>query len=327
MVWVKFFVSVAVILFAGVKLSKYGDKIAEVTGIGRGFIGVILLGAITSLPELVTTISSVSLVKNVDLAWGNIYGSNLLNLAVLSICDFFISEKDFRKFNRNNFLTGIFSIIIASIGIFGIALKRDFIFFHHVSIFTILILLTYFSGTYLLYLNERRNKNKVVIENVKSFNKNRIILLFCLNAILIVIAGITITYTCDEISKITGLGSSFVGSIFLAVTTSLPEIVVSISSIKLGSVAMAVGNILGSNFFNLSIIGFSDFFYFHGNKSIYLSASHINVILGIILVLLTCIYLTGMIAESKKRIFRLGIDSIIVILGYFITFYFLYHGI
>ena len=323
MVWIKFLISIIVILICGYKLSKYGDIISEKTGLGKGFIGVLLLGAITSLPEVITTISSVSLVKNVNLAWGNIYGSNLLNLSVIAFCDFLILDGDFRKFNKNNILTGALGVIITGIGICGLAIHKKWLLFSHISVFSILILATYIVGAYILYLNERARKKKNNEKHNNSLDKT-IFFYFFLNALLIIAAGINVTYACDEIAKITGLGSSFVGSLFLAVATSLPEIVVSISAIKLGSVSMAVGNILGSNFFNVSIIGLSDIFYNSGSGSIFFDASKIHILTGIIFIVLTNIYLTGMILEAKKRFIRFGYDSIIIIFLYIATFSYIF---
>ncbi len=325
MVWIKFLISIVIILICGYKLSKYGDTISEKTGLGKGFVGVLLLGAITSLPEVITTISSVSLVKNVNLAWGNIYGSNLLNISVIAFCDFLILDKDFRKFNKNNVLTGALGVIITVIGIIGIAVHKTWIIFSHISLFSILILGTYIIGTYVLYLNERARKaNSDYVKNNKEKLENKIFIYFFLNALLIVIAGVNVTYACDEIARVTGLGSSFVGSLFLAIATSLPEIVVSISAIKLGAVSMAIGNILGSNFFNVSIIALSDLFYTINSKSIFYDASHIHILTGLIFIILTNIYLTGMVLEAKKRFLRFGYDSIIILILYFLTFSYIF---
>ena len=324
MVWVKFLISIIVILICGYKLSKYGDTISEQTGLGKGFIGVLLLGAITSLPEVITTISSVSLVRDVNLAWGNIYGSNLLNLSVIAFCDILIKDNDFRKFNKNNVLTGALGVIITSIGICGIAVHKKWLILPHVSIFSIIILVTYIAGAYVLFLNEKNRNSKQEVNNYRNRLDKKIFLYFTINAILIIAAGVNVTYACDEIAKVTGLGSSFVGSLFLALATSLPEIVVSISAIKLGAVSMAVGNILGSNFFNVSIIGLSDIFYFSKSGSIFYDASKIHILTGIIFIILTNIYLTGMVLGAKKRFIKFGYDSIIIISLYIATFFYIF---
>ena len=85
MVWLKFAACLAIILFAGTKLAHYGDVIAEKTGLGRIWVGLLLLAAITSMPELVTGLSAIGLVGLPDLAVGNLLGSCLFNLAILGL--------------------------------------------------------------------------------------------------------------------------------------------------------------------------------------------------------------------------------------------------
>jgi cation:H+ antiporter len=306
MVWLKFLISIGIIFYCGTKLSYYGDVFSKKTGLGGGFIGVILLGAITSLPELITTISSVSLVKNVNLAWGNILGSNLLNLSILGFADIFIKNSSkLRIFDKGNILTANFSIIITAIALIGILTGKDFILFNHLSIYTVIILIVYFSGSYILYRNAKKEQlNNIEVKKDEDFyniSNGKLFLIFLINALLIIVAGINVTYACNDIAKITGLGSTFVGTLFLAVTTSLPEIVVSVSSIKLGAISMAGGNILGSNFFNISILGFSDLFYTKGTGSLYLDAAKINALTGIMFIIITNIIIAGMIYRSEKR--------------------------
>jgi cation:H+ antiporter len=326
MVWIKFVISLIIIFYCGRKLSQYGDTLADKTGLGKGFIGLILLGAVTSLPELITTISSVKFVKEVDLAWGNILGSNLLNLTVLSFCDIIIRKTQvIRIFDKGNVLTACFAIIITAIATLGIITGNDIVFFHSFSIYTIFILFIYISGSFILYRNAK--KEKIVPKNNKEqpyISLKKIFFIFFINAVLIVAAGISITYACDEIAKITGLGSTFVGSLFLALATSLPEIVVSVSAIKLGAISMAGGNILGSNFFNVSILGFSDFFYHSGSNSLYTDASHVNLLTSTVFIIVTSIIVAGMVYRSEKRFLRFGLDSIVVIILYIFTFYYLF---
>ncbi len=329
MVWIQFLISIVVIFYCGRKLSFYGDVISKKTGLGGGFIGVILLGAVTSLPELITTISSVSLIKEVNLAWGNILGSNLLNLTILSFCDIFIRKNtSIRVFDKGNVLTGSFSVIITLIALIAIATGKDLIFFHQISVYTVLILTVYVTGSFLLYKTAVAEKaeNNVSPEE-SSFSNAKLFMIFAINASLIIVAGISVTYACEDIAKITGLGATFVGTLFLAIATSLPEIVVSASAIKIGAISMAGGNILGSNFFNISILGFSDIFYKAGTGSLYLDASKVNLFTGIMFIIVCNIIIAGMVLKSDKRFLKFGFDSILVMILYIITFYFIYEAI
>lgn len=92
MVWIQFVICLTIIIAAGARLSKYGDLIAQKTGMGRVWIGVVLLATITSLPELATGISSVTFVGEPDLTMGDLFGSNLINLVIIAVIDLFYAH-------------------------------------------------------------------------------------------------------------------------------------------------------------------------------------------------------------------------------------------
>ena len=97
MVWFEFAICVALITVAGSTLSRYGDAIADKTGLGRTWVGVILLATVTSLPELVTSAVAAAK-KEGDISIGNILGSNIFNFLIVGgltalIKPFTISER------------------------------------------------------------------------------------------------------------------------------------------------------------------------------------------------------------------------------------------
>ena len=87
LLWLGFIVCASVIVYSGSKLSKYGDIIAEKTGLGGAWIGVVLMGFVTSLPELVTGISSVTYADVPDIAVGNVLGACVFNMLTLALLD------------------------------------------------------------------------------------------------------------------------------------------------------------------------------------------------------------------------------------------------
>src|SRR5574342_315577 len=87
MVWLQFALCAGVIFFAGARLSYYGDVLADKTGLGRTWIGVALLASVTSLPELITGISSVALVGVPDIAAGDALGSCMFNVVIIALLD------------------------------------------------------------------------------------------------------------------------------------------------------------------------------------------------------------------------------------------------
>ena len=85
--WLGFLICTAVIVYSGIRLSKYGDIIAEKTGLGRMWIGVVLMASVTSLPELVTGISSVTYAGVPNIAIGDVLGSCVFNMLILAFLD------------------------------------------------------------------------------------------------------------------------------------------------------------------------------------------------------------------------------------------------
>jgi len=83
-IWIQFAACTAIILYSGTRLSLYGDVIAEKSGLGRTWIGVILMASVTSLPELVTGISSVAIYNLPNIAAGDVLGSCMFNLLILA---------------------------------------------------------------------------------------------------------------------------------------------------------------------------------------------------------------------------------------------------
>ncbi len=84
------------------------------------------------------------------------------------------------------------------------------------------------------------------------------------NAILVILSAIFLPKIGEGLAATTGLGQTFVGNIFIAISTSLPEVVVSIAAVRMGSVDLAIGNLFGSNIFNIFILALDDIFFTRG---------------------------------------------------------------
>jgi cation:H+ antiporter len=87
MIWIELILCSALISWAGSMLSKYGDIIAQKTGLGRAWIGAILIAGVTSLPELASGVSAVAWLHAPNLAAGAVLGSCLFNLAIIAMID------------------------------------------------------------------------------------------------------------------------------------------------------------------------------------------------------------------------------------------------
>ncbi|MFW5782108.1 MAG: sodium:calcium antiporter, partial [Candidatus Muiribacteriaceae bacterium] len=243
--WLEFLISAVAVISAGFFLTKFGDQISERTSISGGMIGFFLLALATSLPELITSISAVSIQKAPELAFGNIFGSNLFNLFIIFLIDLFSVKGAFATGNRENFLSCIYIVIISMFAIIPIILSNfGVILFPQmpVNIESIIILLFY------LYIL-RTFREEETEETVSEISKKKDSILspvsgFFVSSLVIIAAGIVLTKSVDAIAVTYGMGKTFAGSLFLAFVTSLPEASVSLSAVRIGAVSMAIGNVL-----------------------------------------------------------------------------------
>lgn len=309
MVWFKFVLCLAIILFAGTKLARYGDAIAEKTGLGRVWIGLVLLAAITSMPELVTGVSSVALLKpsEPDLALGTLFGSCSLNLAIVALLDILHRRTPVLSTASSRHMAsagwGILLIAIAGGAILAGA-RFSGLALGWVAIPSIVILVLYLVGMWWMFRRER-SQQLALAEGASSRYREipakKLYLRFALAGMAIIAAGIWLSFIGDEIAVTTGWHATFVGSLFLAITTSMPELVVSVAALRLGAIDMAVANILGSNMLNLALIAPVDLFYTKG--SILASASTGNLISVGVVVVMSLIVIAGLRFRQKRKVF------------------------
>ncbi|MBI5050565.1 MAG: sodium:calcium antiporter, partial [Nitrospirae bacterium] len=145
-VWLKFIVCAALILFAGKRVAKYGDAIAEKTGLSGLWIGVILVSLATSLPELFTGVGSTVFVNAPNLTTGNLFGANTYNLINIAVLDFMHKGSPLLSLvSAGQLLTAGLSLIPLTIAAVGIFLSHQFpqLAFANISLFSILILASY----------------------------------------------------------------------------------------------------------------------------------------------------------------------------------------
>lgn len=326
--WIQFIISAAVILIAGSRLTRSAAVIATNTGIGMVWAGALLLPLATSLPELVTTLRAV-LIDAPDLATGNILGSCLYNLSLLALIDLVEGRGPLTaRIKREHILTASLSavtICLALIGMLGIII----ISLGWVGFETVLIALVYLGGSRLLAGNERRGSPLTghgVFSDPKKLEKRRqtgrAVIQFVFGAALIVIAGILITDASDRIALETGLGQSFVGSIFLAISTSLPETVTTISAVRLGFLDMAVANVFGANYMNLFILFLADMFYRPG--PLLQAVGAVNMLSALMVVLLSVLFIFAIIYRPGRVFARMGLDSLLVLAGYILAVYMIF---
>ena len=325
--WLEFAVCTVLILFAGVKLSKYGDVIAEKSGLGRTWIGVILMASVTSLPELVTGISSVTLYDLPNIAAGDVLGSCMFNVLILALLDFKRGAAPLSsQAHQGQVLTAAYGILLlAMVNIFILAGPRIPVI-GWVGLYSIFFLLIYLGAMRMVFLYEKRKAQAataVVVENSYGhISAAKAGVMYALNAAVVVGAATWLPGLGEQLAEVTGLGRTFVGSIFIALSTSLPEVVVSFAALRMGAIDLAFGNLFGSNLFNIGILAVDDIFYTKAPLLSSISGSH-AVTAGAAMAM-TAIAIIGLTYQAGKKRLIFAWDSIGIMAVYALTTLLLY---
>lgn len=319
-IWGKFLFLLVVIYIFGTRASKNADVIAEKRGLARAFMGVVFIAMITSFPELFTGISAVATVDSPDIAVGEILGSCIFNLLIIAMIELAFRKRElYRLPGKINMLPMGFSIILIALLTLGLSLQLKLSIFN-VGLIPLLIFILYFIFMRIIYLERNVEKGAAVY---KKANIKKEAISFTICALVIIAVGWYLPVVGAELAAAMGWSHSFVGVVFLAFITSFPELVVSIAAVRMGSVEMFVGNIAGSNLFNLAIVFFIDIFYVKG--AVLGSVSPGNLSTGIIAVLMSFIIFFAVARQSTYKFFKIiSINAVIIILFYIITLVIIY---
>lgn len=278
MIYVLYLVVAALVTFMSIKASEYVDMLDKTTSLSGAFLGGILLSAVTSLPELFTSISSTLMLDQPGLCIGNILGSNLFNYAMLS---FFILTA-VAKFAKCDLSKIHFIVAVSVVAMGGLILcnKYGFLAFDigNVSVTSVLIILLYVLTVWIMYKKGGTSETEDDGEPV-TLSRKQILTRFTLVSVGIVVFSVILTYITDELSVRLNLGKTVAGALFLGVATSLPETASTFTLFKIKNYDIAVGNIVGSCLFNFTILSVADFFYRGGGIYTIADTSTMNLII------------------------------------------------
>lgn len=325
MIWLTFFVSAAVIVLAAIKLAEYGDAIGYRTGLGSMFIGTLLVASATSLPELLTAINSIRQ-DVVDLAAGGMLGSNMFNMFLLGVLSLlFFRQRVLRRVAMKHTLSGSVAVFVIGLATFFI-LARIGLRIGWVGLDSLLVAGTGVAGMWLIWANAPGTPGAPSAptpeeeEGIPSLR--RALVGFVLAAVVLVLASPHLVRSSAAIADATGLSAGFIGTLALATITSLPELVTIIAAVRLGAHDLAVGNLFGSNIFNMFALGLTDLFYTRGTL---LSAISPDLALvGLLGLLLTGVGLIGNQARLDRLVWAVELDGILLVVGYLVGLWFLY---
>ena len=248
----------AALVFFSIKCANYVDLLDKKTNLSGAFIGGVILAAVTSLPELVTSISSIYVVNNPELIMGNVLGSNVFNLCIFGGTTA-LSVKAFAnaKIGKAHLATIVCTIVadLLMLATLLIGYSNTRIPLIEINAASLLILIIYFISLRFLSNDDCENDE----EDNCTLTVKQIVVRFVLMSLGLVGMSIIVTYFTDIIAEELNLGASLAGAIFLGVVTSLPELTSSIALVRKRNFNAMVGNVVGSNMFNFTIFSIADF--------------------------------------------------------------------
>lgn len=331
-VWLNFLICVAIIGYAGTKLSRYGDVIAEKTGLSGTWVGLVLLATVTSLPELVTGITAVTVAQAPNIAIGDVLGSCVFNLTILVMLDLMHREESiYSRANRGHVLAAGFGVILIGFTGFSLLLGARGLVpaLGHIGLYTPIIVLLYAIAMQTVFRHERESVEAFVEQRARRYEHVALrvaVLRYAGAAIAVVGAGIWLPFVGVALARQMGWSNSFVGTLFVAFATSVPEFVVTVAAARMGALDMAIGNLLGSNLFDVLVIAVDDVFYTPGPILAHVSAVH--AISAMSALVMTGLAIVGLYYRPRKRIARtVGWVSLALFTVYLLNTYVLYlHG-
>jgi cation:H+ antiporter len=318
----------AFVWIAGTRISEYADAISAHTGLGHAFLGLLLLGGVTSLPEMAVSVSA-AYSASPALAVNNILGGVTMQVAILALADFAIGRRALTSVVPNPIvmLQGSLNVLLLVFVPVGILVGDVSLLGIGAWVWAILGLAVF--SLYTLSQSEGRKPWRAVNLNEKSpddeaersrsrrsnASLSSILGKTTLAAAVILIAGFVIARTADAIAEQTGLGASFVGAVLVAISTSLPEISTVLSAARLGLYTMAISDILGTNLFDVGLL-----FVIDGvapGEPVLNRVGTFSSVAALLGIAVTTLFLIGLAERRDRTILRMGIDSAAVLVVYF----------
>jgi cation:H+ antiporter len=331
MIWVEFILCAAAIVWVANMLSRYGDVIAEKTGFGRAWIGAILIAGVTSLPELASGVSAVVWLDAPNLAAGAVLGSCLFNLMLIAVMDLtYQPGRVLANAQDVHILSGGLGVLLLGLVALDVLLGSGINGFGvlGISFLSIAIIVLYAIGGRMIAGLEKERTGQVLEQEARAndyahISARKAYAVFVLSAAGVILLGIWLSSIGDRLSATTGLSRSFVGNLFLATSTSLPEVAASIAAIRLGAIDLAIGNVLGSNLFNITLLAIYDLA--DGRSNFWAALNNANGFAAVMTMMMTGVVIISLMYRASPRTpYRFSWDGIALIAMYVGSIFMLY---
>jgi len=325
--WALFLLSGALVVAAGTVLSHYGDAIAARTGLGGVWVGAILVAAATSLPELSTDLYAVRQGQR-SLAVGDLFGANMTNMLILALLD--LSVRHGRVLTRvaiNQALVGALAVALTAAAAAGV-LAGERLSLGPLGWAPLLIVVGYAAGIRLVHVSRKNPLFQTEAEAKRAAREApplpRAVVGFVLAALVILAAARTLAASAADLAAQLGISSGFMGVTLLAVTTTMPELVTSGAAVRTGAYDLAVGNLLGSNCFNMAMLVALDLADGHG--SLLAQVEPRLATSALIAILLMGQVLLDILHRAERRVWYLEPGPALLILTYAFGLYLTYES-
>lgn len=316
-----FAAAAALVWFAGSRLARYADAIAEQWHIGREFLGLILLGGVTSLPELAVAVTAT--LQGVPvLSINDVLGSAAINIVILALADAIVGRDALTSMQSSPgvMLQGVVCIVLMSM-IVAAGIVDD-VPILGLGAWSWLLLASYILAIRLLsksyanhawravarHTNTDRGAHHPAVSAASLAPRTLAV------AVAILLAGFVLAQSGQALAEQTGLGDSFFGAVFLGCATSLPEISTVIAAVRLRRYEMAISDVFGTNLFNVTIIVLVDGL--HPGGAVLVEAGRFASFAALLALALSAFYLIGMLERRDRTVLRMGFDSVAVLLAY-----------
>lgn len=314
-----FVVAAGIIAVAGVFLTKFADAIADLTGWGRLLVGSILLAGATSLPELSVDANAI-LIGQPNLAAGDLLGSCLCNLLILAVLDLshYSRGRMLSPLASAHALSGMMTVALCSVAVLAMLTRPGLQVPPGLGLGSLAILVVYVAGSRLIYFDQRMAARPdtpgpdqaVLMPAHPRMSLARAIAGFVAAGVVILLAAPYLTHAADDLAERSGLGRTFVGTTLVALSTSLPELVASIAALRLGAYDLAIGNVFGSNAFNIAMLGALDALQPGPLLSV---IAPVNALTGVAVVLVTAVAVSGQLYRVESRRHFVEPDAALII--------------
>lgn len=318
LIWAQFIACIVLIGVAGARLSRYGDAIAALTGLSRSWVGLVLVATVTSLPELVTGLSAVVVAAAPDIAVGDALGSCVFNLLVLALVDLLYRRQPmYAVASGSHVLSAGFGVVMLAAAALTLLLTPldAMPALGHVSVASPLIVALYLLTMRTLFLTEQRSAS-VGDAGPSQMGLKHAVTGYGIASAVIVAAGIWLPHIGVALAQAMGWSQSFVGTLFIAFATSVPELATTWGALRIGAVDMALGNLLGSNLFDVLILAIDDYAYLPG--PLYAQVSPLHAVSALSACMMTGVVIVALTYRPVSRVWRTASWSSIALLALYL---------